>query len=203
MSESNLMLRDLLAPSEKGLSADRRILMESDPRLQTLQERLAKEAKKVNWDGLSDVLAQKAIELLNVPVLEILLGAWRKYQEVKKLADDHPDGKSRRVALATHSFESQHRPCLEIIVRGLPKKITIDFSVLITMTLEGLLLRVEDGNIKAIETGTLKGQGAFSLESAVLIERDFRPIQLPGTIALGNGIPLRRLREPLDSSEYS
>jgi hypothetical protein len=71
------------------------------------------------------------------------------------------------------------------------------------MTLEGLLLRIEDGNIRAIETGTLKGQGALSLESAVLIERDFGPIQLPGTIALGSGIPLRRLRELLDSSEYS
>ncbi len=71
------------------------------------------------------------------------------------------------------------------------------------MTLEGLLLRIEDGSIKAIETGTLKGQGAFSLESAVLIERDFGPIQLPGTIVLGSGIPLRRLQEPIDSSEYS
>src|SRR5260370_2127206 len=98
--------------------------MQSAQRLQTLKERLAKEAKKVNWDGLSDVLAQKAIELLDVPVLEILLRAWRKYQEVKKLADDHPGGKSRRVNLATHSFESQHRPCLEIIVRVIPKKIT-------------------------------------------------------------------------------
>lgn len=203
MSESNLTLRDLLAPSEKGLSADRRVLMESDPRLQTLKERLAKEAKKVNWDGLSDVLAQKAIELLDVPVLEILLRAWRKYEEVKKLADDHPRGKSMRVPVATHSFESQHRPCLEIIVRGLPKKITINFTVLITMTLDGLLLRIEDGSIKAIETGTLKGKGAFSLESAVLIEKEFGPISLPGTLALGSGIPLRRLREPLDSSEYS
>ena len=201
MSESNLMLRDLLAPSEKGLSADPRVLMESDPRLQTLKERLAKEAKKVNWDGLSDVLAQKAIELLDVPVLEILLRAWRKYEQVKKLADDHPRGKSMRVRVATHSFESQHRPCLEIIVRGLPKKITINFSVLVTVTLDGLLLRIEDGSIKAIETGTLKGQGAFSLESAVLIERDFGPIHLPGTLALGSGIPLRRLQEPIESSE--
>jgi hypothetical protein len=69
MSDSNLTLRDLLAPSEKGLSGDRRVLMESDPHLRTLKERLAKEAKRVNWDGLSDVLAQKAIELLDIPVL--------------------------------------------------------------------------------------------------------------------------------------
>ncbi len=204
MSESNLTLRDLLAPSEKGLSVDRRVLLESDPHLHRLKERLAKEAKRVNWDGLSDVLAQKAIELLDVPVLEILLRAWRKYEEVKKIADDlHPQREPRRVPLATHSIESRHTPCLEIVIRGLPKKITISFIVVITIMLEGLLLRIEEGTIKAIETGILTGQGALSLESAVLVERDFGPIQLPGTIALGSGIPLRRLREPTDFFQYS
>ncbi|MBZ5554583.1 MAG: hypothetical protein LAO21_17845 [Acidobacteriia bacterium] len=185
-------LRDCFALPDNTLPPASRTAVESSRFMPALREALAKGSKAIKWDAVSDVLAKKILETLDVPLLDILLPAWKKYREVEEFADPgkYPPADTYLVSLAEHSVKSEHHPCVEVLFKG-AKLTQIDFTLTAEFTLEGFVLQIQGGRIKAIRPGTIKGQGSLALETTVVLEKDFGSIELPGMLQLGEGIPLR------------
>ena len=177
MSKDNPTLQDLFVPS----TADRHI--------PELKHAVAQHSKTLKWDALEDVLADKVLQMLDVPLLGVLLSAWKKYRDVKQIAGSEDHSAREKVPLARHTLNSEHHPYLEIRLKGVPVE-TIHFTVIVDLVLEGFVLTIQDRKITAVETGRIKGQGSLALETSVVLEKDFGSIQLPGRIALGEGVPL-------------
>ncbi|MCZ6776037.1 MAG: hypothetical protein O7D34_06245, partial [Ignavibacteria bacterium] len=56
--------------------------------------------------------------------------------------------------------------------------------------LEGALLKIQDGKIKEITTGSCKGEGSVACEGYEIAKRELKSISLPGTIDLGEGVAI-------------
>ena len=56
-------------------------------------------------------------------------------------------------------------------------------------TQQPLGVAVRDGGVREIRTGEVQVRGTFKLESAVILERELAPIQLPGRIVLPDRRP--------------
>jgi len=177
MSKDNPTLQDLFAPSK----ADRHI-----PKL---KHAVSQHSKTLKWDAVEDVLADKVLEMLDIPLLGVLLSAWKKYREVKHVADSEGQSAGEKVSLAQHTLKSKHRPYLEIRVKGVPLE-ALHFTVVVEFVLQGFILTIRERKITAVETGRIEGRGSLALETSVVLEKDFGSIELPGTVALGEGIPL-------------
>ena len=74
-------------------------------------------------------------------------------------------------------------------MKGIPVS-RLNFTIIVELILDGFILTIRDRRITAVQTGRAKGQGSVTLETSLILEREFGSIQLPGTIHLGEGIPL-------------
>jgi hypothetical protein len=156
-----------------------------------LKNNLAKKSKLIQWDAVKEVLAEKTVEMLDIPIVKILFPAWKKYREIMEFADPekHPPGETSLVSLAEHSVKTEHHPYLKVSYRGFefPK---IEFTLSAELILQGIVLRIQDGKIKEIKEGTIKGKGSLLLEKESVIETPFGSYDLPGSVDLDGGIPL-------------
>ncbi|MBZ5538076.1 MAG: hypothetical protein LAO31_19145 [Acidobacteriia bacterium] len=192
MSETQMNLKDWFALPGDDLPPAARTAVESSRFMPALREALLKESRAIKWGAVSDVLVKKILETLDVPLLDILLPAWKKYREIEEFADPkkYPPADTYLVSLAEHTVKSEHHPYVEVLFKGATLG-RIDFTLTVELTLEGFVLQIQGGRIKAIRTGTIKGQGSLALETTVVLEKDFGSIELPGMLQLGEGIPLQ------------
>jgi hypothetical protein len=192
MSKAELSMKDLFGiPSESGAVVQSG-KFDNARSTTELKEALAKKSKLIQWGAVKDVLAEKTVEMLDIPVVKVLFPVWRKYQEIMEYADTekHPLGETSLVSLAEHTVTTEHHPYLQVSYRGFqfPR---IEFTLTAELTLRGIVLRIQDGKIKEIKDGTLTGKGSLLLEKQSLIEKPFGSYDLPGRFDLGDGIPLR------------
>lgn len=91
--------------------------------------------------------------------------------------------------MAEHTIKSEHKPYIEILIND--KSVgKIDFNINISLTLKGIILKIRDGKIQEIQTGSCKGKGTIKCENFVILEKETESISLPGSINLGEGIPI-------------
>jgi hypothetical protein len=165
--------------------------LESGEQVSAVKEVLAKQAKGVRWDVINEQIFEKIADLLAIGIPDILVAAWNKYQILLKYLDraKYPPNETFLVPLAEHCITSEHHPYLEILVNDQPVG-QIGFDIKVTLTLAGIILKIRDGKIKEIFTGTCKGKGTISCNGIVILEESTEFVQLPGSIDLGPGIPI-------------
>jgi hypothetical protein len=191
MSETNLTLRELFSVSGEELVSAPPLGFRLETDTTVMKEELQKLAKRVPWPAVKESLAQKTEGLLDVPLLDVVMGGWKKLAEVMEYADTHkyPLGTTNLVALAEHKVKSEHHPYIEVLVKGRPvAKIVFDIEVVLTV--EGLVLKIENAMVKSVQSGTLRGNGSVSLKGTTLLKKTFPTVPLPGTLYLGTGVPL-------------
>ncbi len=192
MSVSRVTLGQLFFPDAVKVPDNRWLDMQSNRPWVELKERLAKEVKGIPWGGVLHNIRERFEPLLDVGLPDILAGAWNKYRLLLKYLDKekYPPEEVILVPLVDHTIQSEHHPHLELLIdeKSIGK---IEFQITLSLTLEGFTLKIQDGKIKEILTGTCKGEGTIKCENAVLVERELAPIRLPGSIDLGEGLPIR------------
>lgn len=192
MIESDVTLRDLLAPEKPPGDDGARPKVDASKAASSLRKTLSQEAGNIRWDLVSDVLVEKLAELLNVKLVDVLVLAWTKYDALAEFADPvrHPPQETDLVPLAEHTVRSQHQPYLEVLMDNRPVG-RLTFDVTVALTLRGFLLQIQDAKIRAIQTGSCQGHACVALEKVVIYEKTFDEIPLPGTIRLGEAVSLR------------
>jgi hypothetical protein len=157
-----------------------------------IKESVKREARAIRWPWVRDLVAEKAHDVLNLNVVDVLGEAWKKYAEIEKYADRQKYGPedSILVPLVEHTVKSKHHPYVEILLHEKPVG-RVEFDLDFSLTLAGFVLKIQDGIIREIQTGSAKGEGKLALATVTLFKRETKPLDFPGHIPLGPGIPLR------------
>jgi len=193
MTESGtITLRELFRVDPKEVTARARSGLDLYQTAAEIKESVKREARAIRWPWVRDLVAEKAHDVLNLNVVDVLAEAWKKYAEIEKYADRQKYGPedSILVPLMEHTVKSKHHPYVEILLHDKPMG-RVEFDLDFSLTLAGFVLNIQDGSIREIQTGSAKGEGKLALATVTLFKRETKPLDFPGRIPLGPGIPLR------------
>jgi hypothetical protein len=198
MSEANLTMKDMFEvqnakDATHSMSAAKQQELETSQAAAVLKEEIAKKSRLIRWSAVEDILFEKTIEALDIPVLTFLLPAWKKYREIMEFADleKHPENEVNLVSLAEHTVKVEHHPYLQVTYRGIEiPKAKLEFTVAGDLTLQAVVLRIQNGKIKVIQGGAVKWTGELRLEKQCVLKKESKSYDLTGKVELGDGIPL-------------
>jgi hypothetical protein len=198
MSEANLTMKDMFGvqnarDATQAMGATKQQELETSQAVAALKEEVAKKSRLIRWSAVEDVLFEKTVETLDIPVLTFLLPAWKKYREIMEFADleKHPANEVNLVSLAEHTVEVEHHPYLQVTYRGIEiPKAKLEFTLAGDLTLEAVVLKIQKGKIKAIQGGAMKWSGELLLENKSVLKKESKSYDLTGKVELGEGIPL-------------
>ena len=155
----------------------------------SMRERVSKGLRRLQWKTVEGEVRRKAGELLNIDVMELIASAWHEGKVMERMDEGNKSKEGTlHQPLQEHTIESELDPYIEIQFGSLSKKIVL--NVKIEVKLSGLILKIEDSKIKAIEAGSITGTGDINIKRVHLLRRGFGPIELHAKVNLGNGIPL-------------
>ena len=186
--EPQLTLNDILTQGEMEASDD----LEASQPLRGLESQLAEEpAVAALWPAIRSEVTEKIGEMLDVPLVDVLRGAWNNARELHKYrdAEKYPPEESVVAPLAEHTVRSSHRPHLELRV-GPTLVRRLDFELDVEIHLEAARLTIQAGRIKKIDLGEGWAKGVLSCEGFRLLERKSKKFALPGALRLGEGIEI-------------
>jgi len=159
--------------------------------LERIRERMAKEIGGAKWTASLPDVVEKVAGLFNIEIPDIMMFAWKKVSDLKKSLDRSTQAPEETifVELADHTITSEHHPCVDVEVNGVAVK-KLEFTVKLSLTLKGFILRIQNGRVKEIQTGTCEGKGTIAYGDLEFAEKTLAPIKLPGSIDLGEGVAL-------------
>ena len=136
----------------------------------------------LQWHGLYD----HAFDVLDVNVVDVLVGGWKKHADVREALRETAADSSRTavVQLADHELESTHTPSIEVRSHGRIVA-NVTFPIELAFEVQAIELVIRQGEVQEIRPGSISARGTMKLERSVILERKLAPIRLPGTVALG------------------
>lgn len=189
MPESGFTINGLLGLPSDGLPQQMLTAGVSQQELNSLRTQIASTLKGMQWQHLEQTVCAKFTEQLNRSPLELMAEAWSKYQVLTESAEQSKSGEAVFVPLEEHSITSELHPYV-VIQLGPQELKRIELDVTLTLQLQGLILKIEAGKIKSVEAGSCQGSGEIEIKGISVWKHDFQPIQLPGKVALGDGIAI-------------
>jgi|WetSurMetagenome_2_1015567.scaffolds.fasta_scaffold64830_2 hypothetical protein len=191
MNNQDESLFRFLAGSEKDFPLSKISSLEAISSLSSLKKFLLEEASAISWPLVVSEIMGKSRDLLNIDIHEIIAAAWSKYRLLAKYADraKYPPDETFLVPLSEHTIKSEHKPYIEVIVNDKTSG-RIDFAVSVSLSLKGFIAKIQGGKIMGIKTGECKCKGSVTCEGLMLLERETASFEMPGSIDLGDGIPI-------------
>lgn len=155
------------------------------PEANQIKAALAKAAPGLPLGTLLDGVSKAVQDALDVPVSDMLIGAWQRARDLRAALDSTSASPhaSVLVPLLSHAISSEHRPYVDIVVEGVPLARLV-FPVKVEFRLEGVVLKVSQGRITDILAGTVKVEGTLKFGDFVLFEKALEPISIPGALAV-------------------
>ncbi len=191
MDHKQTTLGEFFSFSDEELSQDKLSDMESVNGIASIKKALSEKAKAIKWPMAYSEIINKVGDLLKIDLSDIMVAAWNKYRILLKYRDKdkYPSDETFLVPLAEHTIKSEHHPFLEILVneKQLGK---VEFTINVALTFKGITLKIQDGKVKEIQTGTCKGKGTVKCEGFEILEKKLKPFTLPGSVHLGEGLPI-------------
>ena len=167
-------LREVFELPEKGEGKP------DDDRWQAVEERISQEIKGIKWSAAMSDLVPKICDLLEIKVDGVLLSAWKKAAEIKTVLE-----KSRQtpeettyVELAEHTINSEHKPSIDVKLRGAKVK-SIALLVQLGFKLRGFVLKIKNGGIIEMQAGQCEVKGTIKFSGLTIAEKKLAPIKLP------------------------
>jgi hypothetical protein len=183
-------VREIFGLPEKGIAEP------GDDRWNAVQERLKEEVKGIKWTAAMPDLAPKLCQLLEIKIPDVLLAAWKKAGELHAVIEKSKLTPEEMIylELAEHSINSEHKPSIDVKLRGAKVK-TIELLVQLGFKLKGFVLKIQNGAISEIQTGQCEVKGTIKYAGLNIAEKKLAPIKLPFTIPLENLAALLQVPE--------
>jgi hypothetical protein len=135
-------------------------------------------------------LYKKMVETLSYNPMELIEASWENAGVLRDLGEYGGSEGETIVALADHTVVCELFPSFDI--RGGNIKARIALDVIVEFKLIGLVLRIENGRVSAVQAGSCEGVGVIKAGGVTLLEHQFGPIDMPSRFRLANGVPLRQ-----------
>jgi hypothetical protein len=192
MDIQSVKLSDVVGFRPCELSNEEWSRLESGKGVRELRRPLEEARLPGGWAGIRNkILLEAAGSLLDIRLLDVLDRAWKKGRELEAYRDTekYPPDKTFPVPLVEHKITSTHKPHVEIQMNA--KTVgSVHFAVNIEIAVKGMTLEIRNARIKKIHAGDCKAKGSFLCEGFLLAERESKPLDLPGTIDLGEGLEI-------------
>lgn len=146
---------------------------------------------ELQWALLPDQVAEHVCGFLDENVVDIFAAAWSRFNDLKRHARETRDDRTitMDVALAEHDFTYEMGPSLELLLDGVPVK-TIQFRVMMTCTVEGLVLGLKQGAVYRVRSGHCNTKAEIRCAGELVWERPLFGTDLPGELTLAKPVVL-------------
>lgn len=161
----------------------------SDDNWKSFQERVSKEVKGVKWIASMPDLAPKVCELLDIKVPDILVTAWKKVQDLKRVLEESrktPD-KIVYLELAEHTIDYLTKPSIDVKIRSATVK-KLELPIQLGFKLRGFVLKIQNGGIREMQTGDCEAKGTIKYGALTIAEKKIEAIKLPFSIRIPDNI---------------
>lgn len=128
-----------------------------------LSEKLAAVKAAVSgpvFEAALDKVVEKAAEVLDSPIADLLTAAWGRYPEIQELFREGGDGEAM-AELAEHRFEWKYEPRIEVVFNEIP--ISIPLGVGVGLAVAGGVLVAQGGRLKELRAGKVGVEVALSV----------------------------------------
>ena len=160
--------------------------MDAGAEAREIKEALANAAPGLPLGTVLDGIGRAVQDLLDVPVSDILVGAWNRSRDLKAAIEKTraSDDTTELVPLLGHTITSEHRPSVEI-VKDEVAIARLVFPLRLEFRLEGVVLRVRKGRISEILAGTVKLKATMKFGDFVVFDKALAPMSIPGALMVG------------------
>ena len=182
---STLTLGNVLLAGATTVSDRLGASLASGPEANQIKAALAKAAPGLPLGTLVEGISKAVQDALDIPVTDVVIGAWQRARDLRAALEttrQSPEA-TALVPLLSHAITSEHRPYVDIVLEGVPLARLV-FPVKVEFRLEGVVVRVRQGQIADILAGSIKVQGTLKFGDFVLFERELAPISIPGVRAV-------------------
>jgi len=130
--------------------------------------------------------------LLDVPLEDILCGAWNTYRKYYKYTDtkNYPADKEYEEKEGKFSVDTRNTPKVEIQLNG-QTILPVTFPITLALEFSGAVIVIQNRRFQAVKPGTCTLTGKLCCEKAILKEYKSHEVTLPGVIRFGAGVPIR------------
>jgi hypothetical protein len=149
------------------------------------QNQVKAQMKGVKWVATMPDVAEMLGELFDIPIPGLLLGSWRKADELAQLLKESEESPEEvmYLELAEHRIDRELHPYIEIRIENIDAY-RLDFTVHLSFKLKGFVLRIQKGQIQEILSAQCEFGGSVELLNHTVLKKDFTPINLPASIRL-------------------
>jgi hypothetical protein len=181
MNTKDTHLGELIFPHGGGLSDQAWLKIVSSAKVVSLLVLFGSDALEAVKAGLRDSIGS----LFQVSLIDVLIKGWKKYNEVAKALEESRKKPADTIlkVLVTHTVKSVHHPYVELFKDDtLVGKIQFDLTA--SIKVEGLTLKIQNGEVTAILAGTCQGDIQLAYDGEVLIDTPTERIDLPGALPI-------------------
>jgi hypothetical protein len=182
---STLTLGNVLLAGATTVSDRLGASLASGPEANQIKAALAKAAPGLPLGTLVEGISKAVQDALDIPVTDVVIGAWQRARDLRAALEttrESPEA-TALVPLLSHAITSEHRPYVDIVVEGVSLARLV-FPVKVEFRLEGVVVRVRQGQIADILAGSIQVKGTLKFGDFVLFERALAPISIPGVLAV-------------------
>ena len=144
--------------------------------------------------SFNSALKKAIMKSLDIALDDILGRAWSGWEDLRQYADPKqtPPEDINVVPVISQSIKSEHRPSVDVIVRGVKDPVyQFDIVVSVQLDVKGVNLTVQDGMIQEIELASMKLSGWVKLGNDKILEKEAAQVNIPGVMRLAKPIRIR------------
>ena len=138
----------------------------------------------VDRKTMTNTVAEKLKDALNVSINQILLSAWSQHRDLTNSLEQSSQNKGDTilVPLADHTIRSTHHPAVEVMVND-RRVAAFKFNANLMMRIQKAVLKVEGGEVVGVESGAWHGVGQLKCGPVTLVEHETKEFVLPRTLS--------------------
>ena len=132
---------------------------------------------------MTNTVADKLKDALDVSINKILLSAWSQHRDLVNDLERSRGLKDETilVPLADHTIRSTHHPSVEVMVND-RRVAAFKFNANLMMRIQKAVLKVEAGEVVGVESGAWNGIGQLKCGPVTLVEHETKEFALPRSL---------------------
>ena len=188
MSESAMTIGDFLG-ARNGTLTPEQIEMLNTSKPVAAVRRVLDYMPPASLSDLSNSANDALLPVLNRPLGEVIAGLWNDGSTLQEYRD-HPKSGPQNLILGEHTIQAEYKPEVAIEVNGnLVPLARIPFTLVLTLDIQGAVLRIRDARLFGAKLGNLVGSGSLTCGEVVLLKREAGDVALK-EISYGEGIAI-------------
>ncbi len=147
-----------------------------DPVVTRLKETAPGMSKAIPWSQVGKEFAARVAEALDVPIVDVFADAWATASGAGPVQSG-ARGEPVTTELANHSLDLDYHPSFELVVNdaACPE---IGLDIVLSLSLKGLIVKIEDGKLLDVTAGRASGHGSISFGEVTLAEKGTNDVAL-------------------------